>query len=130
MLEQIEGIRYAYNKYIKQINAIYYSRYQDFIIPEIIDHFMPFVIGNHLDHSENFALKIPLEKDVCVSSDCLDLLEQILKIDQYIENAKVTEYRTRYSHELYIIVVHHSADIDALRDQIYKVTEYFFNGVY
>lgn len=129
MSEQIEGMWYAYNKYIKHIDAMYYSRYQDFITPEIIDHFMPFVIGNRLDYSENFALKIPLKKDIWISSNCLDLFEQILEMDHYIENAKVIGYQTRDTHELYITVVHHSADVDILRDRIYKIAHYFFDGV-
>lgn len=118
----------VYKNYDKKAREMYYTRYSLLKTPEVQSSFMPYIEGLHSTGFEFFAFRLRFNEETYISSYCLDLFEKILEMDPYIVNAKTIEFQDPDSHNVYIKVTHQLSDIDILRDRIYKVAHYFFDG--
>lgn len=129
MSQQLGESYQVYKNYDKKAREIYYTRYSMLKTPEVLYSFMPYIGGLNSTGFEFFAFKLRFKDDVYISSYCLDLFETILEMDPYIIDAKTIDFHDSDSHNVYIKVTHQLPDIDMLRDRIYKVADYFFDGV-
>lgn len=121
---------HVYKNYDKKSHEMYYTRYSLLKTPEMLYSFMPYIEGIQSTGFEFFAFKLSLKEDVYISSYCIDLFEKILEMDPYIVEAETIDFHDSDSHNIYIKVRHQLPDIDILRNRIYKVADYFFDGVF
>lgn len=129
-MSQQSGESYqTYKNYDKKALEMYYTRYSLLKTPEVLYSFFPYIEGINSTGFEFFAFKLTFKDDVYISSYCIDLFEKILEMDPYISEAETINFHDSNSQNVYIKVRHQLPDIDILRDRIYKVADYFFDGV-